>query len=273
MDRLGWAVGYAAVCYGVRVGLRTTAKEGRAVLKAWLPRAAKPSPSKVVDRLYSFILGGPGPRSGVRRFHVLYGDAELLIRSLDLEAVRRAFERDLSMTIGQTARRRIFVHAGVVGIGGRAILIPGRSFSGKTTLTKALVDQGGVYYSDEYAVLDSRGHVSPWAEPLSIRRNGPLTYGDPHSPESLGLVPGKGSLPVSMVVLTSFEGARRFRPRPVTASAGALGLLEHVLPARTRPRASMRAVAAAVSGARVIRGPRGDAGDAARIILRMLEVR
>lgn len=265
-------MGSSAACYGVRIGLRATSGEGLAALGAWLPRASRSCRSPVADALYSLILGGPGPRSGVRRFHVLYRDAKQLARSLNFEEVRRAFNRDLSMTIGETASRRVFVHAGVVGMRGRAILIPGSSFSGKTTLTRALVAQGGVYYSDEYAVLDSRGRVSPWAEPLSIRRHGPMAPGEPHSPESLGIVSGKGTLPVRLIVLTSFEGNRRFRPRPVTPSAGALGMLEHTLPARRRPRASLRALAAAVSGARVIRGPRGDADDAARIILRLLDV-
>ena len=113
-------------------------------------------------------LGGPG-RAGTKRFHVLYRDSKRLARSLDLEEIRRAFDRDLSMAVGAGARRRIFVHAGVVSFEDGAILIPGKSFSGKTTLVRALVSQGGAYYSDEFAVLDSRGRVFPWAEALSIR--------------------------------------------------------------------------------------------------------
>ena len=270
MDRLGWAVGSSVVCYGVRIGLRASDADGLAALKTWLPRAVKPSRATVVQGLYSLIKGGPGPRSGVKRFHVLYRDARRLARSLDLDEVRRALSRDLSMMIGETASRSIFVHAGVVGLEGGAILVPGRSFSGKTTLVQALVDQGGVYYSDEYAVLDSRGRVSPWAEPLSIRRNGAAKPGESHSPESLGIVVGRAPLPVRLVVLTSFEKGRLFRPRKATPAAGTLGLLKHTLPARRRPRAALRALACAVSGARVIRGPRGEAQEAARTILRLL---
>lgn len=263
-------MGFSGACYGVRVGLRANGPAGLSILRSWLPRALRPGRGEVVHTLYSLVLGGPGPRSGTKRFHLLYRDASQISRSLDLDEVRRAFDRDLSMKIGEAAPRRVFVHAGVVSFGGGAVLIPGKSFSGKTTLVQALVSQGGVYYSDEYAVLDPRGRVSPWAEPLSIRMDGPMKPGEAHSARSLGLAVGKRSLPVRLVVLTSFEKGRRFKPTRVSSAAGTLGLLEHTLPARKRPRAALRALASAVSAAQVIRGPRGEAGDAARAIVRVL---
>lgn len=231
----------------------------------------KPSRAKLVGSLYSLVRGGGGARGGPKRFHVLYRDAARLARSLDLEEVRRAFERDVSFRIGESARRRVFVHAGVVGFEAGAVLVPGKTFSGKTTLIRALVARGGVYYSDEYAVLDSRGRVFPWAESLSIRSHGPLKAGEPHSPDSLGLAVGKRPLKVRLVVLTSFVQGRRFRPRRVSPATGTLGLLEHTLPARLRPRTSLRALAAAVAGARVIRGLRGEADEAAQAIVRLLD--
>lgn len=226
-----------------------------------------------MNALYSYLEGGPGPRQGTKRFHVLYRDATRIARSLDLDEIRRAFDRDLSMVVGSTATRRVFVHAGVVSFDDGAVLIPGKSFSGKTTLVRALVDQGGAYYSDEFAVLDSRGRVFPWAEPLSIRPNGAKEAAQSHSPETLGLIIGRKAVPVRMVVLTSFEKGKRFRPRATSPAAGALGLLEHTLPAQVRPRATLRALAAAVSGAQVIRGVRGEAREAARAIVKTLDPR
>ena len=49
-------------------------------------------------------------------------------------------------------------------------MIPGSSFSGKTTLVRALVDAGAVYYSDEFAALDETGRVFRYAKWLSVRR-------------------------------------------------------------------------------------------------------
>ena len=71
--------------------------------------------------------------------------------------------------IAEVARNRVFVHAGVVGWKGRAIVIPGRSYSGKSTLVSELIRAGAAYYSDEYAVFDSRGRVYPFAKPLEMR--------------------------------------------------------------------------------------------------------
>ncbi|MEO8360939.1 MAG: hypothetical protein ABI672_12980 [Vicinamibacteria bacterium] len=270
VDKLGWNVGATYACHGVRVGFRAKNAAALAQLVSWLPRAMTLATPGDVPVLYSYLEGGAAPGSKVKRFHILYRNFLRVARSLDLDDLRSAFGRDLNMYIGEHASRRIFVHAGVVAIDGAAVLIPGKSFSGKTTLTRALVDRGGVYFSDEYAVLDSRGNVSPWAEPLSIRKNGARESGEKHSAESLGMQTGRGSLPVRLVVMTSFKEGQRFKPRTVTPGAGALGLLEHTLPARRRPEAALKSLASAVTGARILHGPRGDAAKAADAIVRYL---
>jgi hypothetical protein len=61
------------------------------------------------------------------------------------------------------APEHVFVQAGVVGVGERAMVLPGKSFAGKTTLVAALVRAGAEYWSDEYAVLDANGDVHPYA--------------------------------------------------------------------------------------------------------------
>ena len=96
-----------------------------------------------------------------------------------------ALERDLQLYVAEQALRRVFVHAGVVGWRGRAIVIPGRTMSGKTTPVRALARAGATYYSDEYAVLDERGRVHPYLKPMSIQENG---GGRPKKilPEALG---------------------------------------------------------------------------------------
>jgi len=71
----------------------------------------------------------------------------------------------VSRYIALWARRRVFVHAGVVAWQGRAVLIPGRTLSGKSWLVRALVRAGAEYYSDEFAVLDARGRVHPYPLP------------------------------------------------------------------------------------------------------------
>lgn len=66
----------------------------------------------------------------------------------------------------------IFVHAGAVAWHNRAIVVPGRTLSGKSTLVAALVRAGATYYSDEYTVIGPDGLVRPYARMLSIRPPG-----------------------------------------------------------------------------------------------------
>ena len=69
--------------------------------------------------------------SNTRRFNILYRNAGQLARTKDTDLILEALERDLQLYVAEKARRRVFVHAGVVGWQGKAIVIPGRTMSGK----------------------------------------------------------------------------------------------------------------------------------------------
>jgi len=267
LDRLGWAAGIAFTAYGVSVGVRVSDRSVLERVRALLPPGWKPARKPTVRRLYSLIVGGPTSRSGVRRFNLLYSDAARLLRTHDLEEALAQLELDLELYVADRAPRRTFVHAGVVGWNGQAIVIPGDSFSGKSSLVKALVKAGASYYSDEFAVLDERGRVHPYPIPLAIRpgRDGgpPMKY----RAEELGGVAGVGPLPVGLVLITRYVSGTRFRPRPLSAGRAVLELLAHTLPARRRPRRVLDILSRVVSHALVLRGTRGEAEETARQIL------
>src|SRR5437870_1301491 len=210
LDRLGWVVGMSFISYGVRVGLRVNQPDALDGLLAYLPEGWKPARSPVVERMYSLLIGAPGPRSNVRRFHLLYGNAERLARTLELGSLCEAFETDLQLYVAQAARHRVFVHAGVVGWQGQAIVIPGRSFSGKSMLVAELVRAGAAYYSDEYAVVDPQGRVHPYPKPLSLRENG-AARGKKYAMEELGGRAGSKPIPVGLVVVSAYKAGARWR--------------------------------------------------------------
>jgi len=267
LDRLGWAAGLAFTAYGVSVGVRVSDRSVLERVRALLPPGWRPAGKRTVRRLYSLIVGGPTSRPGVRRFNILYADGARLLRTHDLEETLAQLELDLELHVAERAPRRTFVHAGVVGWNGRAIVIPGRSFSGKSSLVQALVKAGASYYSDEFAVLDERGRVHPYPIPLAIRpgRDGgpPMKY----RAEELGGVAGVRPLPVGLVLFTRYVGGTRFRPRPLSAGRAVLELLAHTLPARRRPGRVLDALTQAVAQASVLRGTRGEAEETARQIL------
>jgi hypothetical protein len=258
LDRLGWTAGMSFTAYGVRVGVRVTQAEALNELIEHLPWGWKPARSPAVERLYSLIVGGAGPRLNVRRFHLLYGNAGQLARTLDLKPVLDAFESDLQLYVAETARRRVFVHAGAVGWRGRAIVIPGRSFSGKTSLVAALVRAGAVYYSDEYAVLDRRGRVHPYLKPLSLRENG-SAQATKYRVEELGGRAGRKPIPVGLVVVSPYKPGARWRPRRLTAGRGELALLANTVSARRQPEIALATLQQVVSHATVLSGVRGEA--------------
>src|SRR5215468_3073515 len=169
LDRLGWAEGIAFRSYGLRVGVRVNAADALKQVLDRLPPGWRPAASPMVDHIFSLIIGGESRNTRVQRLSLAYHNGVKFARSRDLESVLKAFESELHLLVADNARNRIFVHAGVVGVGELAIVIPGASFSGKTTLVTKLVQAGAKYYSDEYAVFDPRGFVHRFPRPLGVR--------------------------------------------------------------------------------------------------------
>ena len=259
----------ALTAYGVRVGVRADDPRMLGLVAERLPPGWKPSASPRVARLYSLIVGGATGDGRVRRCHLLYAGAELIARSLDLEVVFEQIESDLQLYVAERAPRRVFVHAGVVGWRGGAIVIPGRSLSGKTTLVAELVRAGADYYSDEYAVLDREGRVHPYARPLAVREGGGLRQTRKTVEEFGGRI-GEVPLPVALVVVSRYERGASWRPRRLTAGECVLELLSNTIPARRSPARALSALTKAAAGATALAGPRGEAAAVAKVILRSL---
>jgi hypothetical protein len=268
LDRLVWAAGISFNVFGARIGLRVNQPDLLDAFVAHLPIGWKPETSNVVTRMYSVIGGGPSPRSQVRPFSFLYADVVRVARTVNVTDLYEPLESDIDFYVAESARNKVFVHAGVVAWKGKAIVIPGRSHSGKTTLVKALLHAGATYFSDEFAVLDGRGRVHPFPRRLSIRGDSEDTTR--LSAESLGSRTGAGPLPIGLLALTRYQTGARWKPRVVSAGKGTLGLLANTLAARTQPRRALSTLTRAVRTAPVLAGTRGEAEEAASSILRLL---
>jgi hypothetical protein len=166
----------------------------------------------------------------------------------------------------------IFIHAGVVADDRSALLLPGLSFAGKTTLVRSLIEAGALYYSDEFAVLDAMGHVHPYAKPLSFRPPDPPPEGDTveYRVDQLGGVAGEEPLPVGLVVAARYRPGARWDPEPLSHGAGALSLLENAVAGQDRPDQAIRHISRAIQGATVLRGERGEADEIAGQLLEAL---
>jgi hypothetical protein len=266
IDRLGWSAGTCVRACGWSVGVRVNEPALLAQLAACLPPGWRPAVSPDVDAVYS--LWAARPRGGATGRNRVYAGSERRASTPDLGHALAVLESEIRLGLALGARGRTFVHAGAVGWRGRAILVPGRSRSGKTTLVAELVRQGALYLSDEFAVLDARGRVHPFTKPLSIRGAGGCdAHARRQTVEDLGGRSARRPLPVGLVAFTEYHEAAAWEPVPLSAGAAVLELLAHTVPARLRPAESLHALARATSRAALLKGPRGDAAEAAARLL------
>ncbi len=191
------------------------------------------------------------------------------MRTMDAEAIWPELASLLDFQVAFRSPQRVFVHAGVVAWHDQAILIPGRSHSGKTTLVKALVEAGATYYSDEYAVLDGRGRVHPYPRPLNVRQ----PHGEKGTPtpiEAIGGDVGQRSLRVGWVVDTHYSSDSAWRPKRLSTSETFLKLWDNTVIAMKRPRQALPIIRRAALRANGVRSKRGEAEEAADKLLSMI---
>jgi hypothetical protein len=269
LDRLGWADGMAFIAYGVRIGIRVSKRRYMRRLEKLLPPGWKPLRSPCVDHMISLRVGGSRPNSKIRRFHLLYVDSARASRSMDLDEVLRVLEFSLQFLVSLEAKNRLFVHAGVVAWKNKAIVVPGKSFSGKTTLVDALVRAGATYYSDEFAVLDSNGRVHAYPKAITLREKRSI-----HSPKKRRRTKSNRRLrplPIGIIVVSRFQDGSSWRPRPLSPARAVLALLANTVPARVNPQFALATLRKALGTAQVLKGNRSEAEETAEAILLRLE--
>jgi hypothetical protein len=222
----------------------------------YLPHGWQRSDPAEFECLYSLVAsGGRAPSDGPA--YDLYRDGRRIFRSDDRSLLLERFGSVSALHVANASRDKIFVHAGVVGWNDRAILIPGRSFSGKTTLVAALVRAGATYYSDEYAVIDRQGMVHPYAQPLQIRENGCVRQTQ-YPVEQLGGISGHQPLPAGLVIFCRYREGARWHPRQLSAGLGCLEMLNNTVSARSAPALALGTLKQVALKSLIVRGVRGE---------------
>jgi hypothetical protein len=270
LDRLGWTEGIAFTCHGARIGIRVHDPSVLERIPEYLPPGWKASSSPTVDSLYSLYVGGASRMPNVHPYNLLYAGSTRIARTLELDEVLETLESMLHFNVAVGARRRIFVHAGVVAWRGRAIVIPGRSMTGKTTLVAELVRSGATYYSDEYAVFDAHGRVHPYARRLLVRKHAKDRQRR-CAVEALGGRAGTRPLPVGVVAVTAFKAGAKWRPRVLTPGQALLALMDNTVLARLRPETALEFLQPAALGATALKGWRGETREMAERLLNEVE--
>lgn len=252
------------IAFGVRFQLNADSGLLLEKMLQCAPFATQPCATAAGDP-QQFTLLSPGKNSSYR-LHI--GD-RLALESLALQPALAELTRELMVYTANYAPDRVFLHAGVVGWQGQALLLPGTSFAGKTTLVAELVRAGAIYYSDEYAVLDQLAQVHPYSRDLQMRLDG--------SPEQTSVAidalngsAGSAPLPVSHVVFTEYAPDAQWSPEPVSAGLAVLEMLRHAIPVQRTPARVMATLARMMESATAVRSERGEARETARALLQAI---
>ena len=225
----------------------------------WLPRAA--IGGEPADRLVEARRAGDG-----ECIEILVNGAVADVVGSPLAAVS-SVQRALDEALIRQQREVAVIHGGVVGYGGRAILLPAPTGAGKSTLVAELVHQGALYFSDEYALIDAAGRVHPYPRALLLRdRPGhdravlaaDLGGAVAREPACAGLILGLGYAPEAPLTLQA-----------VSQGEGVLLLLRNTPQVLADQPWILPPLERVVARAACYAGRRGEAREAAAAILRL----
>lgn len=180
------------------------------------------------------------------------------------------YESYLRIKIAEYAPDVVFVHAGVAAWNGKAIVIPGNSYSGKTTLVAELVKCGAEYFSDEYAIFDSRGFVQPFPRDLQIRAEG--EYEQTKVPVAeLGGSAAEIKLPAGLIIFTKYDPDAVWKPERLSPGEAVVEMVPHTIPIRRDPAFALNVLKSAAERAIIFRGERNQASEFAKTLINFLE--
>jgi hypothetical protein len=159
------------------------------------------------------------------------------------------------------------VHAGAVLWKGRALLLPGATHAGKSSLVAELLRRGATYFSDEYALIDAEGRVHPYPRPLLLRNGSPAQY--PVLASECDALVGSAPAPVGWILALEYQPACAWSVATIPQSEGLLILLRNTPHVLAESPDMLGKFQCAVAGATCYTGRRAEAVHAADEILRL----
>jgi hypothetical protein len=258
----------AIEAYGVAIGVAVDDAALMGAVTATLPPGWAPA-EPTADLTWFSLASSDGITYELSRDEAAIG------QPLELDVAIALLDSQLRIEIARRASDWTFIHAGCVAVGERALVLPGLSFAGKTTLVKALIEQGATYLSDEYAPLDAEGRVHPYPKPLSIRPPGAQRTAVPVATTetaavALGAEVGERAVEVGLIAALRYVPGAPWDPEPLTPSQGALVLLSHSARVRDQPERALAAARDAARDAVSLEGSRGEVHEVAGILLDLL---
>ncbi|MBZ5724953.1 MAG: hypothetical protein LAP87_08150 [Acidobacteriia bacterium] len=232
-------------------------------LLPWLPRTAA-SP-KNADAVFRIERGEDGAGFQVRV------DGRVAACVSTLTEVVSVLQEMMDEAIVQRITGSVVVHAGAVAYGGAAVLLPGSSHAGKSTLVAELLGRGCTYFSDEYALLDGEGRLHSYPRALMMRDSQGEHF--PQLAAEWNAATGRHAERVGLVMALEHAPGAAWSVRSVPQSEMVLTLLKHTPQLMADSGNMVSQLARTCAGAECYAGVRGEAADAADRILSLLAQR
>lgn len=255
--------------FGVKIGLRSNKPGLSEKIKKILP--------EVIPNNLSFRTGSDSEHFFEIEYEessakfLVFKDGEEITFYFDESRLIEYLASQIRITVAEFAESKVFIHAGAVVWKNSAIIIPGKSYSGKTTLVSELIRYGAEYYSDEYAVLDEEGKLHPYPKMLSMR--GIINEYDQvdTAPERFGAKIGDRAVPVKLILITEFKKKGKWNPQILKPGEGIMEILRHTIPIRFKPDFVLNVLKKTSARAIIARSERGEAKPTIPLILNFLE--
>lgn len=216
----------------------------------------------------------PSPQDVVLKINRVDGQYLLTVDDAEASATSDSAELLLAVlkAIDDTVIHRLptlkAVHAGAVVFAGQAILIPGITHAGKSSMVAELLRRGAKLLSDEYALIDKDGLVHSYPRPLLLRDS--RLQQSPVLPQELGSEFAQEPVPVGLILALEYTSGSVWDVREVAQSEALMILLRNTPHPMTESPQMVDSFVHAVSRAKCFVGSRGDAVQDADQILQLI---
>jgi hypothetical protein len=266
-----WKNSFCFECLGVKIGFRSDQRGFISRIKKRLPEIIPIAWSKIApdkaEHLFSIVKTG---KSGAE--YRIYKNSEFISTRFSLTEILDYLESQIRLTVAEFAEEFVFLHAGAVSWKGKGIIIPGKSFSGKTTLVSELIKRDCEYLSDEYAVIDRDGLIHPFPKKLSMRGIIDDYKQVDLEVEEFGGRAARAPVPVGYLLVTEYKkNAKKPRIKLDSTGEGVLVGVANSVSVRQNPKLVLEVLSLITRDALVLKSKRGEAGAFADLLLNYLE--
>jgi len=194
-------------------------------------------------------------------------DRRYVASVISLNGAVLAAVKALDDAIVHRMRNYCAVHAGAVLIEGRALLLPGTSHAGKSSLVAELLRRGASCFSDEYALVDNEGQIHSYPRPLLLRDGRPRQ--SLVLPEELNASFAQTAA-LGWIFVLDYAPGETWQVREITQGEAILSLLRNTPHEMTGSPQLLDVFLRAIGDAHCYSGRRGEAAQAAELILQLV---